>query len=136
MSEFVDTSLFIRMLTGDDPNKAARTLALMQRARRGEVDLYTSETVIAEVVYVLSSLATYRVPRGDVATALRPIIENPGLTIEHKGSVVLALLRWRDTRLDFEDCLSIEHVKRQGLDGIYSYDRDFDRIPDVPRLEP
>jgi predicted nucleic acid-binding protein len=136
MSEFVDTSLFIRVLTGGDPGKAARSLALLQRARRGEVDLYTSETVIAEVVYVLSSLATYRVPRTDVATALRPILENPGLTIEHKGSVVRALLRWRDSRLDFEDCLSVEHVTRQGLAGIYSYDRDFDRIPGVRRLEP
>jgi len=50
--------------------------------------------------------------------------------------VVRALLRWRDSRLDFDDCLSVEHVKRQGLAGIYSYDRDFDRIPGARRLEP
>lgn len=136
MSEFVDTSLLIRVLTGDDPAKASRSLALLQRARRGEIDLYTSETVVAEVVYVLSSLATYRVPRNDVAMALLPVLEGPGITIDHKGSLVLALLRWRDSRLDFEDCLSIEHIRRQRLDGISSYDRDFDRIPGLRRLEP
>lgn len=129
MSEFVDTNVFIRLLTGDDAAQATRSLMLLQRAQRGESELFTSETIVAEVVYVLSSLATYRVPRDDVATALRAILENPGLAIDHKGSVVRALIRWRDSRLDFEDCLSIEHVRRQDLDGISSYDRDFDRIP-------
>ena len=40
------------------------------------------------------------------------------------------------TNLDFEDCLAIEQMRRDELDGIYSYDRGLDRIPGVRRLEP
>lgn len=85
---------------------------------------------------VLASPATYRKPRLEVATALRPILGNAGLIVEHKGTILRALGLWETSRIDFEDCLSVEHIRRLGLDGIYSYDRDFDRIPEVKRLEP
>jgi len=47
-----------------------------------------------------------------------------------------ALDLWEGTRLDFEDCLSVEHVRRQRLNGTSSDDRDFDRVRDLRRLEP
>ena len=136
MSEFVDTNIFLRLLTGDDPRKAAQCLALFQSAQRGELNLVTSESVVAEIAYVLSSKATYQIPRATVALALRPILANPGLRIDHKGSVLRALDLWEDSNLDFEDCLSVEHIRRADLAGIYSYDPDFDRISDIRRLEP
>jgi predicted nucleic acid-binding protein len=136
MSQFVDTNVFLRLLTRDDPGKAERCFALFERARRGEIVLHTSETIVAEIVYVLSSRVTYRLPREEVATALRPILAIPRLRLEQKESVLRALDRWQVTNLDFEDCLAIEQVLRDDLDGIYSYDRGLDRVPGVRRLEP
>lgn len=136
MSEFADANIVVRLLTGDDPPKAARCLALFQRAQRGEIELVTSESVVAEVVYVLSSPVTYRTPRPQLANALRPVLANPGLRLEHKTSILRALDLYETTTLDFEACLSIEHMRRAQLDGIYNYDRGFDRVPDVRRLEP
>lgn len=136
MSRFVDTNVFIRLLTRDDPAKAERCLALFERAQRGEITLHTSEAIVAEIVYVLSSRVTYNLPRDVVATALRPVLLVPGLRLDHKASVLNALDRWERTRLDFEDCLAVEHILRMDLDGIYSYDRDLDRIAGIRRLEP
>lgn len=136
MSEFIDTNVFIRLLIGDDPEKEERCLSLFQRARRGDITLATSETIVAEIVYVLSSWSTYRLPRERIAAALQPVLAIPGLRLEHKDSVLQALVLWEESTLDFEDCLAIEHVRRMGLDGIYSYDRGLDRIPGVRRLEP
>jgi len=53
VSEFVDANILIRLLAGDDLEKAKQVRALFGRAQRGEVDLYTSEAILAEVVYVL-----------------------------------------------------------------------------------
>jgi predicted nucleic acid-binding protein len=136
VSVFVDANIFIRLLTEDDPQKAARSLALFQRAQRGELDLVTSESVVAEVAYVLSSRTTYRIARATVAAALGPLLTDPGIQVEHKASILQALELWKDSNLDFTDCLSVEHVRRASLDGIYSYDRDFDRVPGIRRLEP
>lgn len=135
MSDFVDTNVFVRFLTNGDPAKAAAALALFQRAERGEVRLVTSESVVAEIVYVLSS-SIYRVPRAEIADALRLLLEQRGVLIEHKHSILSALDLYEQTNLDFEDCISIAHINRLGLGGIYSYDHHFDRIPSVRRLEP
>jgi predicted nucleic acid-binding protein len=136
VSVFVDANIFVRLLTGDDPQKAARSLALFQRAQRGEFTLVTSESVVAEVGYVLSSRTTYQIARAAIAAALGPLIADPSLHVEHKESILRSLDLWKDSNLDFTDCLSAEQVRRADLDGIYSYDRDFDRIPGVRRLEP
>ncbi len=52
---FIDTNIFIRFLTKDDPVKAAACYRLFEQAQRQEIELVTSEAVIAEVVFVLSS---------------------------------------------------------------------------------
>ena len=98
--------------------------------------LITSESVIAEIVYVLSSRATYRMPRADVAAALRPVLTISGLRIEHKESILRALDLWESSPLDFEDCLSVEHLRRANLSDIFSYDGHFDRVLGISRLEP
>ncbi len=135
MSEFVDANIFLRLITGDDPENAARCLELFERASRGDVSFHTSESVVVEVVYVLSR-TTYRSPRAEVEAAFGAALSNPGLRMDHKSSVLRALELWHESNLGFEDCLSVQHVRRLALDGIYSYDRDFDRIPGIRRLEP
>lgn len=53
--QFIDANVFIRHLTRDDPEKAQACFELFQKAGQREITLTTSESVIAEVVYVLSS---------------------------------------------------------------------------------
>ena len=136
MSTLVDANIFVRLLTGDDPEKAARCLSLVERARLGEVILATSEAVIAEVAYVLTSPKSYQLPRAAVAGALQPLLANPGLQVDRKSAVLSALDLWGHSNLDFADCLSAARIRFDNLDGIYSYDRDFDRISGIRRLEP
>jgi predicted nucleic acid-binding protein len=135
VSDFVDTNVFIRLLTNDDQKKFERCLDLFERAEQGHERLVTSESVVAEIVYVLSSQIS-RVARPQIAQALRPVLENRGLTIEHKQAVLAALDLYESSTLDFEDCLSVAHVNRLALDSIISYDRDFDRVAKVRRREP
>jgi uncharacterized protein len=136
VTALVDANIFVRLLTGDDPQKASRCLALFKRARLGEVNFTTSESIIAEVAYVLTSPRSYRIPRAAVAAALRPLLVDPGLQIDHKATVLSALDLWKDSTLDFADCMAAARGRHTGLHGVYSYDRDFDRIPGIRRLEP
>jgi predicted nucleic-acid-binding protein len=100
------------------------------------VSLTTSESIIAEVAYVLTSPRSYRIPRIAVATALRPLFVDPGLQIDHKAAVLSALDLWSNSSLDFADCLAAARIRHANLNGIYSYDRHCDRIPDIWRFEP
>jgi len=134
---FLDANVILRYLTRDDPEKAERCLVLFERAARGGVALTTSEAVIAEVVYVLSSPSLYDLPRERIRDLLLPIIDLRGLKLavpRHLYHDALALYTTRN--IDFEDALAVAHMREQGIDEIVSYERHFDRIAEITRVEP
>lgn len=134
--QFIDANVFLRHLTRDDPDKAAACLALFQKARRREVLLTTSEAVIAEVVYVLSSKAVYNLPRDQIRARLYPLLSLPGLKLPQRKTYLRALDLYASYPLDFEDALIVAHMERQGMAELISYDQGFDRVVGIRRLEP
>lgn len=134
--QFVDTNIFLRHLTNDDPEKAPACFELFKLAQQDKIKLTTSESVIAEIVYMLSSKNVYNLPRQEIKKRLVPILSIRSLKLEHRETMLKALDLYEVYKLDFEDCLSIAHMERQQLHEIYSYDRDFDRVGEVKRLEP
>jgi predicted nucleic acid-binding protein len=59
-----------------------------------------------------------------------------GLRIEHKRTYFRALDLYAATNVDFGDALSVAHMERLGITRIVSFDRDFDRLPGIERVEP
>jgi predicted nucleic-acid-binding protein len=134
--DVIDANIFLRHLTRDDEEKAARSRRLFERAQRGEVELMTSEAIVLEVVQVLESPRLYRMPRPILATVMKSLLENRGLRLDHKATVVHAFDVYQATTVDFADCLIIAHARRLGGSSIYSFDRGLDRVVGVRRVEP
>ena len=133
---FLDANILLRYLTRDDPGKAQRCLELLQAADRGEVQLTTSESVIAEVVYVLSSPRLYNLPPERIRSLLLPILHLRGLRLPSRRLFRRALRIFADHGIDFEDALTVAHMERRGIQDILSYDRHFDDIEGITRREP
>lgn len=133
--QFIDANVFVRYLTSDDPDKAKRCLDLFQRVKQNEITITTSESVIAEVVYVLSS-KIYGLSRGDIVARLRPLLTLPNLKLFSRSLFLRALELYGHHNVDFEDCLTAAHMERQKITEIYSYDKDFDQLPSLKRIEP
>jgi predicted nucleic acid-binding protein len=89
---FLDTNIILRAITKDDPVKTQACTELFLRVKRGEEQLATSQSVIAEAVYVLSSPRWYNLPRAEVVAKVRPIITLRGLKLTQKRIVIHALL--------------------------------------------
>jgi len=134
--QFVDTNVFLRYLTNDDPIKAKKCLELFQKAKTNKVVLTTSEAVIAEVVYVLVSKRVYNLSHSDVVTRLRPLLILPGLKLAARTTLLRALEIFANYTVDFEDALSHAHMERKQIKEIYSYDTDFDQMENIARIEP
>jgi len=135
-TKFVDTNVFLRFLTDDNPSKAKKCYELFQSAERKELALTTSESVLAEVVYILSSKSLYNLDPSRIKQLLLPLVRVKGLKISAKKAITKALEIFSENNIDFEDALSIAHMHVAGIGEIYSYDRDFDRFGDIARLEP
>jgi len=135
--QFVDTNIFLRHLTGDDPDKAQACFELFRKVQTGQVTLTTSEIVIAEVVYVLSSTqGGYGLSPAEIRQRLYPLLSLRGLKLPHRRMYLRALDLYASHPIDFEDAVIAAHMERQKLSELYSYDRHFDRLPQLARLEP
>jgi uncharacterized protein len=135
---FLDTNLLLRFLTGDDPDKAQAVLRLLQRVRNGAEELMTSETVVAEVFYVLTrEKSRYRVSREDVIDRLLPVLSMDGVHLVAKPALLDALEVFRAyEELDFEDAMAVGLMRANGIEEILSYDEDFDDVEGIRRVEP
>jgi uncharacterized protein len=134
--QFLDANVILRYLTRDDPEKAERCLALLQRAERNEVALTTSEAIIAEVVYVLSSPRLYNLSPQRIRELLLPVLNLRGLKLPSRQLYNRALDLYATHAIDFEDALAVAHMEQQGITEMVSYDRHFERVEGVERVEP
>jgi Predicted nucleic-acid-binding protein, contains PIN domain len=69
---WVDANVVVRFLTGEPAALAERAAGLMSQVEKGEVAIYLSSLVVAEVIWVLKSF--YRHSLGDIAESLIPLL--------------------------------------------------------------
>ena len=136
--KFLDTNVILRYLTGDDEAKAADCYRLFQRVQQGEEELFTSETVVSETAYVLSSSRLpYQLTHEEIRERFLPILTLRGIRLPQKQVCLNALdIYAASPFFDFEDALAVAHMEHAGVTEIISYDRDFDRVPGIERVEP
>jgi len=130
---FVDTNVFLRFLTADEPRMAEDCRRLLERAEDGELQLQTSHLALAEIVRTLQS--HYRVPRAAIAAMLGDLLALRSLRVDHKEMLRAVADLYGSTNVDFVDAYHALDAARRGIERICSYDRDFDGLG-VTRVEP
>ncbi|MFQ5456537.1 MAG: PIN domain-containing protein, partial [Nitrospirota bacterium] len=98
----IDTNIILRYLIGDDPEKAARAVALMERVEDGLQDIEIPSVVVAEIILTLEKF--YNVPREEIADKLLTIFSFNGVQGYEKKIIVKALNSYISKRIDFVDC--------------------------------
>jgi predicted nucleic acid-binding protein len=134
--EFVDTDVVIRLITGDDPVKQAAAESLFAQVETGAITLRAPDTVIADAVFVLSSTRLYALPRPLVRDKIAHLVSLPAFLVHNRRLLLRALDIFATTNLDFGDAMIVATMERRGAGIVYSYDRDFDRMPGIVRREP
>jgi predicted nucleic acid-binding protein len=132
---FVDTNVFLRFLTNDDPGRADRARLLFQRAIDGELSLSTSLLVLAEIVWTLESF--YRLDKKDIAAKVEAIVSTPNLECPDADLLLQALDFYATKNVDFIDAYHAHLLRSRGIGDIATYDRKhFGRVPWLQIIEP
>ena len=131
---FVDTNLFLRHLTQDNAVQSPRATAYLQRIERGELQVTTAVAVIFAVVYVLQS--TYKLPKAEIARSAPPVVEIPGIVLPGRSQLIRAFDVYLSSNLTYGDAFHVAVMEERGLTEMVSFDRGFDRIPGITRLDP
>ncbi len=132
---FVDTNVFLRFLTQDDPIKAKRVETLFRQAVRGKKIFTTSLLVIAEIVWTLESF--YGLDKADIGSKVETILNTPNLKCPEISLILPALDLYVQYNIDFIDAYHAVYLKEARHTHILTYDRKhFARIPWLEVLEP
>lgn len=133
---FIDTNVFLRHLLDDDREQSPRCLALFEAIERGEETGWTTDMVIAEIVWVLSS-KLYGIERNTIANWILALTSLPNLRVENRARIVHALKLYTSTSMDFIDAYNAAFIlRRQGSTSLYSFDAHFDLVAELTRLQP
>jgi uncharacterized protein len=135
MPRLLDTNILLRHFTRDDPAKAERALALLERVARGEETLVTTPVVVFETIFTLQR--GYKVPRTLIREQLRSVLLLRGVSLPHKRRYLRALdLYVQYPPLSFADVFNVASMEAAGVTEIYSWDTDFDTVAGITRREP
>jgi uncharacterized protein len=132
--QFLDTNIFLRHLLGDDPAQSPRATAYFQAIDQGLRKARISDILVFEVVFTLER--GYRRSKTEIQSAVLPLLELPGMLLPRKRKFREVFRLYIDKNISFADAYHAVMMRKLNLSEIVSFDRDFDRIPAVTRVEP
>ena len=124
---FIDTSVFIRFLTKDNPKKYEDCLLLLQLVSEGKIKPYISNIVIMELIFILDR--HYNFPKSKVTDAIARLYLLRNLTVIEKTNTKIALGLYQKFNIKYGDCLIASQVKKGII--LISYDEEFDKITNL-----
>jgi predicted nucleic-acid-binding protein len=123
----VDTNVLVRLATRDD----SRQLAAAESFVAGGA--WVSHVVLAEFVWVLTSVYDLRAPR--VVTAIEVLLGHENLTLQDPEVVSAALAQFKkNAAVAFSDCLALELARKAGHLPLGTFDRGLSRLSGAERL--
>ena len=130
----LDANIVLRHLLADHPDHSPRATAYLERIARGEIRVRVAETFVFDAVFVLERTA--KRSKSDIRDDVRDLLDLPGIELPTKVRMRRALDRFAALNIAFVDAYQSVLMEELGLTDIVSFDRHFDRVPALRRIEP
>ncbi len=125
----VDADVILRFLTNDDPKKAERFEAFLSSGRKARL----SDVTFAEIYWTLRSF--YKFPKKKIIATLEHLLHTDSLVCERDVLYATLDILGKQT-ISFIDAYNAAFSLIMDDKCILSFDRDFDRLSDIKRVEP
>lgn len=130
----LDTNVLLRHLRQDHPDHSPRATAFFLRVERGEIRVRIPDTVVFETVFTLESF--YGQSRSAIRDVMLSIVDLDAVVLPGKRDLMRVFDLYVATQLSFADASHAVLAERFGGGTIVSFDRHYDRIPELRRVEP
>lgn len=130
----VDANVILRFLVGEPADQFARARRLFSAVENGREKIYLEDAIFAEIVCV--AMTQYGHNRDRVTRSLWQLLEAEAVRAADKEALRASLVLFEQLNVDLVDALLAAKALRRGEPEIWSFDRDFERIPGIRRLEP
>jgi predicted nucleic-acid-binding protein len=131
---FIDTNIFLRYFEREDELAYRKAEKLFTEIVRGNIAGISTSLVIAEVIWVLERF--YGWDKEEICNNIELILETPNIRFEERNILIGAINLYKGKNISFIDAYNYFFMIANSIDKIYSFDRDFDKLPDIKRLKP
>ena len=131
---FLDANVLIRHFTADSADQSPRATAFLADLETGELSVHVPEFVVFETIFTLER--SYRQPKARIRENVMAILELTSVLTPGKRLFRRALDVYVEYNVSFGDAYHVALMEQRGVTEIISFDRDFDRVPGITRIEP
>jgi len=131
---FLDTNIFLRYFEREDELIYKKVERLFLEIVQGNIIGISNVLVIAEVIWVLKKF--YDWDKGEICNNVELILKTPNIKFRERSIIVEAINFYRDKNINFIDSYNYSYMQYYGIKEVYSFDKDFDKLEDIKRIEP
>lgn len=131
---FIDTNIFLRYFLKENESVFKRLEKLFYEIISGKITGISNAMIIAEVIWVLDR--SYKWNKEKICENVEFILNTPNIRFRERAIIIEAINLFKDKNISFIDAYNYSFIRANGVTEIYSFDRDFDKLKDVKRLEP
>ena len=130
----IDANIILRYLTNDVQDQAERAGELLAKVEAGSEEVLLPDIILADIIWVLEGY--YKQSREQIREWITTILSMQGLRFSDKNVALDALDIYVDLGIDWSDAFVTGQMINHGIMEIYSFDRHFDRIGAIKKIEP
>ncbi len=130
---FLDTNIILRFILNDHPIYSPKAEAIIEKVDKGKVKVYISWPTILEVVFVLQN--SVKLPKKEIADKLLSIFHLENVLLEQTALLDSVFEYYVNKNISLTDAYNAALMQKKKVRQIYSFDEDFDKFPQIERLE-
>ena len=116
----IDTNVLVRFLVRDDESQFEMARKLIKREVTAGRRVFVSQLVLLEIEWVLRS--RYDLSKVEIIAAISGLLDATDVQFEDEPAIEAALFVWKESTVDFADCLIGAQNKRLGCRATATFD--------------
>lgn len=131
---FVDSNVLIRLFAGEPFDQYQCSVELFREIEGNREVIALNHIVIFETVWVLNR--TYKVSMREIRKLILDLLSMPSVRVVQTHLIEEAFDIAIEHNIPFADGYNVVFMRANSLDHVYAWDRHFDRVEGITRLEP
>ncbi|MBI2600508.1 PIN domain-containing protein [Candidatus Daviesbacteria bacterium] len=129
----VDTNIILRLILNDSPILSPKARIIFDKITKNKAKIFISLLTISETIFTLER--SYKIPKVEIVKSLSQIFKLTNLTVEKQTLVERTFAYYIEKNISFPDAYHVALMQKKKIKQIYSFDEDFDKFPQIQRLE-
>ncbi|MDO8515188.1 MAG: PIN domain-containing protein [bacterium] len=130
---FVDTNIFVRYYLKDDAKLSSLAMEIVEGCVNGKYFLTICSTTFLELSWILGSY--YKQPKNQIISFIEELFKIENLIVIDRNLTSKMLATYNSANIDMTDSYFSALMEQENIKEIFSFDRDFDKIKGIKRLE-